>query len=84
MSLKNMETGQTATPLTMLQEMNEQDRQHKSIPPDISFEFAADSPQTKQTSPNIMQKAANANIAFIMQHFLFIFLSLKFVNVIIS
>lgn len=31
-----------------------------------------------------MQKAANANIAFIMQHFLFIFLSLKFVNVIIS
>ena len=28
MSLKNMETGQTATPLTMLQEMNEQDRQH--------------------------------------------------------
>lgn len=28
MSLKNMETGQTATPLAMLQEMNEQDRQH--------------------------------------------------------
>lgn len=31
MSLKNMETGQTATPLTMLQEMNEQDRQHIKI-----------------------------------------------------
>lgn len=28
MSLKNMETGQTATPLMMLQEMNEQDRQY--------------------------------------------------------
>ena len=31
MSLKNMEKGQTATPLTMLQEMNEQDRQHIKI-----------------------------------------------------